>query len=75
MKKSSNSYSRKKNVKFENGNFNSISEEENTENLTRKIEIYKNQIEKKLENVIKVIEINFNPRKLIKFYLKHLYLA
>lgn len=52
MKQASNSYARKKiNNLNERNNQSDNDDDENTDNLTRKIELYKHQIERKLENV------------------------
>ena len=52
MRKSSNSYARKKIINLnEKNNQSDNDDDENTDNLTRKIELYKHQIERKLENV------------------------
>jgi len=52
VRKSSNSYARKKIINLnEKNNQSDNDDDENTDNLTRKIELYKHQIERKLENV------------------------
>jgi hypothetical protein len=52
VKQASNSYARKKiNNLNERNNQSDNDDDENTDNLTRKIELYKHQIERKLENV------------------------
>lgn len=53
MKKSANSYKRKylECLKDRNNNDESALDEENEEILKRRIELYKHQIERKIENV------------------------
>ncbi len=59
VKKSANSYKRKNFERPEDHNNivdNSAFEEENTFNITRRIELYKHQIERKIEHVISYIK-------------------
>ena len=51
VKKSANSYKRKNIERLTEQNINDTFDEENTDTITKRIELYKHQIERKIENV------------------------